>query len=80
MTATKRQAEAAKELLASYGDAVNLEISEAILYSDFDLLVRFGLLPACMLPNEGARGAPGGPRRAARGPGCPSRRPLPARS
>jgi hypothetical protein len=34
----------------------NFAISEAILYSDAGLLVQIGLLPSCMLPNEGATG------------------------
>ena len=44
---------AAQRLLENRG---NLQISEAIFYSDIDLLVRYGLLPPCMLPNEGTRG------------------------
>ncbi len=43
-----------QQLLENTG---NLKVSEAILYSDVRLLVQFGLLPSCMLPDEGAQGA-----------------------
>lgn len=44
---------ATQRLLANPG---NLQLSEAIFYSDIGLLVQYGLLPPCLVPNEGADG------------------------
>jgi hypothetical protein len=44
---------ASQRILENAGYAA---ISEAILYSDFGLLVQLGLLPPCMTPPEGATG------------------------
>ena len=37
-------------------NTANVQLSEALLYSDVELLVRYGLLPACMLPRDGEDG------------------------
>lgn len=53
LAAQQTKTVATQRLLENTG---NLAISEAVLYSDIELLVQIGLLPACMLPNEGTRG------------------------